>query len=124
MRTALSALFGDFDRGRTSRRQLLRALGIAVAMRPAAALAQGQCGGARAGTPAARRASIGHISFGITPFDPDDVKAELDKRGLNARVDTGGRGDIHTSPYKSYHTTTPNGIDLQISATTHANRDA
>jgi hypothetical protein len=23
--------------------------------------------------------------------------------------------DIHTSTYKSYHTTTPNGFDLQIS---------
>jgi catechol 2,3-dioxygenase-like lactoylglutathione lyase family enzyme len=73
-------------------------------------------------TPPARRAAMGHISFGITPFDPDQVKAELDKRGLTARVDTGGRGDIHTSPYKSYHTTTPNGFDLQISATTRANR--
>ncbi|MEZ5288971.1 MAG: hypothetical protein R2712_30055 [Vicinamibacterales bacterium] len=70
-----------------------------------------------------RSASIGHISFGITPFDPDQVKAELEKRGLNAREDTGGRGDIHTAPYKSYHTTTPNGFDLQISATTRATRD-
>ena len=51
MTSALSTLFNDFDRGRISRRQLLQALGIAVAMRPAAALAQGQCGGARAGTP-------------------------------------------------------------------------
>ena len=72
--------------------------------------------------PPARRAAMGHISFGITPFDADEVKAELEKRGLSARVDTGGRGDIHTSPYKSYHTTTPNGFDLQISATTRANR--
>ena len=48
-------------------------------------------------TPPARRAAMGHISFGITPFDPDQVKAELEKRGLTARVDTGGRGDIHTS---------------------------
>jgi len=71
-----------------------------------------------------RPTSIGHISFGITPFDPDQVKAELEKRGLNAREDTGGRGDIHTAPYKSYHTTTPNGYDLQISATTRATRDA
>src|SRR5215510_527173 len=47
----LSTLFGDFDRGRISRRQLLAALGIAVAVRPASVLAQGQCGGARAGTP-------------------------------------------------------------------------
>ena len=75
-------------------------------------------------TPPARRATIGHISFGITPFDPDQVKAELDKRGLNAREDTGGRGDIHTAPYKSYHTTTPNGFDLQISATTKSNRSS
>ncbi len=72
--------------------------------------------------PAARHANIGHISFGITPFDPDQVKAELEKRGLTARVDTGGRGDVHTSPYKSYHTTTPNGFDLQVSATTRSNR--
>jgi catechol 2,3-dioxygenase-like lactoylglutathione lyase family enzyme len=73
---------------------------------------------------APRRASIGHISFGITSFDPDEVKAELTKRGLNAREDTGGRGDIHTAPYKSYHTTTPNGFDLQISATTRSNRSS
>ena len=83
----------------------------------------GNRGAAPGTTPVARRAAIGHISFGITPFDPDLVKAELDKRGLSARVDTGGRGDIHTSPYKSYHTTTPNGYDLQISATTRANRE-
>src|SRR5262250_3372928 len=44
-------LFADFDRGTLSRRQLLQALGMAVALRPAAAFAQGQCGGARAGTP-------------------------------------------------------------------------
>jgi len=82
-------------------------------------------GGGRGAAPSAPRpASIGHISFGITPFDPDAVKAELEKRGLTARVDTGGRGDIHTAAYKSYHTTTPNGFDLQISATTKANRSA
>jgi catechol 2,3-dioxygenase-like lactoylglutathione lyase family enzyme len=69
-----------------------------------------------------RIASIDHISFGIAGFEPDAVKAELDKRGLNARVDTGGRGDIHTAPYKSYHTTTPNGFDLQISNRTSAER--
>jgi len=83
---------------------------------------RGNRGAAAAAGP--RRASMGHISFGITPFDPDIVKAELTKRGLNAREDTGGRGDIHTAPYKSYHTTTPNGFDLQISATTKANRNA
>ncbi|MEO8677533.1 MAG: glyoxalase [Vicinamibacterales bacterium] len=81
---------------------------------------RGGRGPAVAGAP--RRAAMGHISFGITPFDPDAVKAELTKRGLTAREDTGGRGDIHTAAYKSYHTTTPNGFDLQISATTKATR--
>ena len=84
-------------------------------------------GGNRGATPSAgpppKRAAMGHISFGITPFDPDTVKNELTKRGLTAREDTGGRGDIHTAAYKSYHTTTPNGFDLQISATTKANRE-
>src|SRR5499433_1141526 len=47
----LERLFHAFERGTLSRRQLLQALGLAVAVRPAAALAQGQCGGARAGTP-------------------------------------------------------------------------
>ncbi len=82
-------------------------------------------GGGRGGAPqpAGRHATIGHIAFGITPFDPDAVKTELEKRGLNARMDTGNRGDIHTASYKSYHTTSPNGYDLQISATTKATRE-
>jgi catechol 2,3-dioxygenase-like lactoylglutathione lyase family enzyme len=74
--------------------------------------------------PPPRRARIDHISFGIQPFDPDAVLAELQKRGLSARVDTGSGGDIHTSPFKSYHTTTPSGFDLQISSVTKANRSA
>ena len=85
---------------------------------------RGNRGGGAGTVPAARGATIGHIAFGITPFDPDQVKAELEKRALTARVDTGGRGDIHTASYKSYHTTTPNGFDLQISATTRANRES
>ncbi len=79
--------------------------------------------GAAPAAPTARHATIGHIAFGITPFDPDAVKAELEKRGLTAREDTGARGDIHTASYKSYHTTTPNGYDLQISSTTMATRN-
>src|SRR5258705_13915680 len=51
MSAELATLFIDFDRGRLSRRQLLKALGVAVAIRPASAFAQGQCGGARPGTP-------------------------------------------------------------------------
>ena len=102
---------------RTSARSATLATSSSAAAAAATAAPRGSA------TPPARRAAIGHISFGITPFDPDEVKAELDKRGLTARVDTGGRGDIHTAPYKSYHTTTPNGFDLQISATTRATRD-
>ncbi len=73
---------------------------------------------------APRRASMGHISFGISPFDADGTKAELDKRGLNGRADTGGSKDIHdpAALYKSYHTTSPQGFDLQISNATKANR--
>ena len=51
MSADVKTLFEAFDRGVISRRHLLQALGMAVAMRPAAALAQGQCGGANKGTP-------------------------------------------------------------------------
>ncbi len=74
--------------------------------------------------PAVRSALINHISFGIEPFDADKTKADLESRGLNARMDTGTSKDIHdpTAYYKSYHTTTPSGWDLQISNGTKANR--
>jgi catechol 2,3-dioxygenase-like lactoylglutathione lyase family enzyme len=79
-------------------------------------------GGNGGGQPV-RHAQMGHISFDIANFDPDKVKAELLKRGLTAREDTGATADsppaehdIHTATHKSYHTTTPNGYDLQISA--------
>ncbi|MDE3156891.1 MAG: glyoxalase [Acidobacteriota bacterium] len=73
--------------------------------------------------PVPHGARIGHIAFGITPFDPVKVKAELEKRGLPAREDTGARGPIATAAYKSYHTTTPNGFDLQVSSTTMETRE-
>jgi hypothetical protein len=62
---------------------------------------------------------INHISFGLQGFDYVHVKAELDKRCLTARPDTGGRLSIDdpAANYKSYHTTTPAGWDLQISNT-------
>ena len=73
--------------------------------------------------PPVRSASMDHISFGITPFDPDVVAAALCKRGLQAQVDTGAiassppaEHDIHTSTYKSFHTRTPNNFNLQFSA--------
>ena len=51
MSDALTSLFHGFDRGKVTRRQLLQALGIAAAMRPVSAFAQGSCGGARASLP-------------------------------------------------------------------------
>ena len=76
--------------------------------------------------PVARRAQIGHISFGIAGFNTDAVNAELEKRGLNARVDMGGAPNtieaMRTAKYQSFHTTTPNGFDLQISNVTRETR--
>jgi len=75
--------------------------------------------------PAVRRASFGHIAFGLEGFDYVAVKAELDKRGLQGREDTGSSKKIDdpTAQYKSYHTPTSQGFDLQISNGTKAARD-
>ncbi|MDE3154768.1 MAG: VOC family protein [Acidobacteriota bacterium] len=79
----------------------------------------------RPGTTPPPGANIDHLSFGIAPWDADAVKAGLEKRGLAARVDSGTGGvDIHKSVFQSYHTTTPNGFDLQISNVHLANREA
>jgi catechol 2,3-dioxygenase-like lactoylglutathione lyase family enzyme len=75
-----------------------------------------------AGLPPARRERIDHISFGVAPWNTDGVKAALQERGLRARIDTAGRKNIHVAPYKSYHTTTPTGFDLQISHVTEDTR--
>jgi catechol 2,3-dioxygenase-like lactoylglutathione lyase family enzyme len=95
----------------------------AVQARAEAAAAGTAPTGRGGGAGQARKASIDHIAFGITPWDPDAVKAELDKRGLSGSPDTGNNGDIHTAPYQSYHTNTPNGFNLQISNATKANRN-
>jgi len=65
---------------------------------------------------------IDHISFGITPWDTDGVRTVLETRKLAVTVDTVGGGDIHVAPYKSYHTVTPNGYNLQISRITRSTR--
>lgn len=79
-----------------------------------------------------RNLGVDHISWGIEPWDTDGVKSELESRGLKAQVDTSSRhrgpdgtwvpDDIHTSAFKSYHTDTPNGYNLQISYVTRGNR--
>jgi catechol 2,3-dioxygenase-like lactoylglutathione lyase family enzyme len=97
-------------------------LAVEARAKAAAEAAAGGAASGRGGGAPRTRNGIGHIAFGIAPWDADAVKAELDKRGLNARVDTGGTGDIHTAKYQSYHTTTPNGFDLQISNVTKATR--
>jgi catechol 2,3-dioxygenase-like lactoylglutathione lyase family enzyme len=75
---------------------------------------------------------VDHISFGIAPWDTDGVKEALEKRGLRAQIDTSSRhrapdgtwvpDEIHTAAFKSYHTATPNGFNLQISYVTRDNR--
>ncbi len=65
---------------------------------------------------------IDHISFGIQPWDTDGVKEQLEKRGLRAQIDTSTGDDIHVAAFKSYHTATPNGYNLQISYVTKENR--
>jgi catechol 2,3-dioxygenase-like lactoylglutathione lyase family enzyme len=72
--------------------------------------------------PRRERLGIDHISFGIQPWDTDGVKAELEKRGLRAQIDTSTGDEIHVAAFKSYHTATPNGFNLQISYVTHDNR--
>jgi len=72
--------------------------------------------------PTGQPAVLDHISIGIAPWDTDAVRAELEQRGLPVRVDTSTKDEIHVAAYKSYHTRTPNGFDLQISYITQANR--
>jgi catechol-2,3-dioxygenase len=48
---------------------------------------------------------VDHIAYTIEGWDKDKVKAELDRRGLNPRVDT----------ENSFHVKDPDGFDLQIS---------
>ena len=72
--------------------------------------------------PTTRQPRVDHISFGISPWDTDGVKAELEKRGLRAQIDTSTGDDIHVAAFKSYHTSTPNGYNLQISYVTHDTR--
>jgi hypothetical protein len=71
---------------------------------------------------AGRRAELDHISFGITPWDTDAVKAALEARNLTVHIDTSTVDEIHVAPYKSYHTDTPNGFNLQISFVGRDNR--
>jgi catechol 2,3-dioxygenase-like lactoylglutathione lyase family enzyme len=52
---------------------------------------------------------INHVSWGVSPWDTEKVKAELERRGLNPRPDMVGEN------FKSFHVFDPDGWDLQIS---------
>ncbi len=54
--------------------------------------------------------TVDHIAYKIDDWDTDRVRAELESRGLNPRLDTGGGDD-----YASFHVPDPDGYDLQIS---------
>ena len=66
--------------------------------------------------------SVGHISFGISPWDADSVAAALEQRGLPVRIDTSDGAEIHVAMFQSYHTRSPNGYDVQISWNTNDTR--
>jgi len=58
---------------------------------------------------------VDHLSFTIADWDTDRVKAELERRGLKPRLDTGAL------PTKgSFHVADPDGYDLQIEGTLKA----
>lgn len=59
---------------------------------------------------AAVKSVVNHIAFKIDNWDTNRVKAELDRRGLEPRLDTGGGNG-----YASFHVKDPDGWDLQIS---------
>src|SRR5438874_1673727 len=60
---------------------------------------------------------INHVSWGVSPWDTDKVKAELERRGLNPRPDMVG------TDFKSFHVLDPDGWDLQISNQTKENHN-
>jgi catechol 2,3-dioxygenase-like lactoylglutathione lyase family enzyme len=87
---------------------------------PAAASAAPPAAGAQGGGRANRpplTGVINHISWGVQPWDTDQVKAELEKRGLTPRPDMVGEN------FKSFHVYDPDGWDLQISNQTKESRE-
>jgi catechol 2,3-dioxygenase-like lactoylglutathione lyase family enzyme len=86
--------------------------GVAASASAASPAAIAAAGGGAQGSQQNRPSVTGvinHISWGISPWDTDKVKTELERRGLNPRPDNQGQN------YKSYHVLDPDGWDLQIS---------
>jgi hypothetical protein len=103
----ISRLLEDFEHGKMTRteNQTTLAIGdvgeIIIRNRRSPASA--------AGTGDQVTGVINHISFGIEPWDKDDVEAELTRRGLAPR------DDFQDGGFESYHVKDPDGWDLQIS---------
>jgi catechol 2,3-dioxygenase-like lactoylglutathione lyase family enzyme len=62
---------------------------------------------------AARQSRVDHIAYRIDDWNTDRVKAELDRRQLKPRLDTGGPAGPPN--FASFHVSDPDGFDLQIS---------
>ncbi|MEP7002575.1 MAG: hypothetical protein ABI969_18940 [bacterium] len=115
MESVIARPLNEFETGKMSQRQLVQTLATGEASPAAPATAAGEAvdrGGAAARPPFT--GVINHISWGIEPWDTKTARSELTKRGLNPRVDTGTRGDIATSTFKSLHGRDPDGLDLQV----------
>ena len=61
------------------------------------------------------RAMFDGFAWGIEPWDTDNVKAELEKRGLKPIAD-------HHGEYKSFRVKDPDGFDVAVTNGTRANR--
>jgi catechol 2,3-dioxygenase-like lactoylglutathione lyase family enzyme len=87
---------------------------------PAAAATTSAAGGQRGNAPPRPPLTgvINHVSWGVSPWDTDKVKAELERRGLNPRPDMVGEN------FKSFHVFDPDGWDLQISNQTRENHNS
>jgi hypothetical protein len=64
---------------------------------------------------------IDHISSASRPGTPTG-EGSARERGLSRDDRHVRRAEIHVAQYKSYHTVTPNGYNLQISYNTHDTR--
>jgi catechol 2,3-dioxygenase-like lactoylglutathione lyase family enzyme len=61
---------------------------------------------------------IDHVAYWVADWDTDTVKAELEKRGLQPRLDLGDAGS--PPQYVSFHIKDPDGYDVQISGVAKA----
>ena len=65
---------------------------------------------ARNGGEGATGPTVDHMAYKIENWDSDTVKGELERRGLEPRLDRGPGGT-----YASYHVSDPDGFTVQIS---------